>query len=305
MKRQIFAAVIVCVLCMGVTAFAEKKNILVKTYLNVQVDELNNYQVNSVGDIVTYTIAKDNFGIITTIRYTYTKKSGSSVLGEIGPGPKITDDFIPANAISFEIVGLERNVALVLFNDDSGNKIYMVFRLASKYATPTPNRVNPIQHIAIGNEICSITSSQVLSYIDNPAVVKTVSFRERTKNIATLTTSTNHGLSLGDKVTILDVPDNSYNLANVEVLSVPTLTTFTYSCPGIDEGSVGSIGTAYRPEAYKSVTVYNHNWTPQSSKGISNGWGTVSIINLILQKYYKGIEQTVNPDELEVSILKP
>ena len=306
MKKLIFAALTACVFAFGLTTFAENKNILVKNYPNVVLDETNNFQVNSAGDIVTYTYAKDINGIITAIYYTYTRKSGTSVLGQIGPGPAGTAyNFIPANTVAFEIVGLERNAALVLFTDNVGTKIYMIFKLGASYAGPTFNCVKPYKHIALPNEVCSLTSTQVLSYLYINAVVKSVSGRKRTANIAELTTSVEHGLSIGNKVTILDVPDNTYNLANVEIISTPTLSTFTYSCPGADEDLSASTGTAYRPQIYNSVTIYNYNWTPLATKGISNQWGALSIINLGMQKYYKGISKTVNQDELEVSILRP
>ncbi len=305
MRKRVIAALTACVFALGFSSFAESASILVKTYAGVLVNETNNFQVNVTGDIVKYSFAKDDNGIITAIYYTFTRKSGASQLGQIGPGPVVTDNFIPADTVAFEIVGLENNAALVLFTSNVGIKTYMLFRLASIYATPTPNRVNPARHIALANEVCSLTSTQILSYLDNPSVVKVVTGRTRNSNIAELTTSTNHSLSIGDKVTILDVPDNSYNLANVEVISAPTVTTFTYSCPGADEAPAGSTGTAYRPQIYKSLTVYNYNWTPLPTKGISNQWGSLSVINLIIQRYYKGISPTANPDELEVSILRP
>jgi hypothetical protein len=306
MKKLIFAALTACVFAFGLTTFAENKNILVKSYPNVLVNDTSNFQVNSAGDIATYNFFKDDNGIITAIYYTYTRKSGTSVSGRIGIGPAGKSyNFIPANTVAFEIVGLERNAALVLFSDKVGSKIYMVFKLAANYAAPTFNCVKPINHIALANEVCSLTSTQIISYLDIPAVVKTVLARKRTKNIAELTTPVNHALSIGEKVMILDVPDDSYNLANVEVISTPTLTTFTYSCPGEDEALADSTGTAYRPQIYNSVNLYNYNWTPLANKGISNQWGALTIINLGMQKYYKAISSAGNTDRLEVSILKP
>ena len=306
MKKLIFAALTACVFAFGLTTFAENKNILVKSYPNVLVNDTSNFQVNSAGDIATYNFFKDDNGIITAIYYTYTRKSGTSVSGRIGIGPAGKSyNFIPANTVAFEIVGLERNAALVLFTDNVGSKIYMIFKLAANYAAPTFNCVKPINHIALANEVCSLTSTQIISYLDIPAVVKTVLARKRTKNIAELTTPVNHALSIGEKVMILDVPDDSYNLANVEVISTPTLTTFTYSCPGEDEALADSTGTAYRPQIYNSVNLYNYNWTPLANKGISNQWGALTIINLGMQKYYKAISSAGNTDRLEVSILKP
>jgi hypothetical protein len=308
MKKLIFATLTACVFAFGLTTFAENKNILIKSYPNVVVNDTSNFQVNSAGDIATYNFSKDDNGIITAIYYTYTRKSGTSVSGRIGIGPAGKSyNFIPANTVAFEIVGLERNAALVLFSDKVGSKIYMVFKLAANYAAPTFNCVKPINHIALANEVCSLTSTQIISYLDIPAVVKAVSRRSRTSDIAELTTLEPHGLMIGDKITVLNVLDvahNNYNLANIEVISATT-STFTYSCPGEDEALTDSTGTAYRPQIYNSVNLYNYNWTALANKGISNQWGALSIINLGMQKYYKGISPTVYPYELEVSILKP
>jgi len=70
--------------------------------------------------------------------------------------------------------------------------------------------------------------------------------RARTSNIATLTTSTTHGLSIGDVVEIEGVTGSEYNGVFV-VLSVPTTTTFTYTSTAADEGSTADTGgTVYR-----------------------------------------------------------
>ncbi len=306
MKKVLMVAVALCMFGSSSVLKAERKDILVKTYPDVLVNATNNYQVNGTGDIVMYAISKDDLGIIKYIYFTYKRKSGTGeVKGQIGPGSKPTDNFIPVNSVSFEIVGLERNIALCLFTNNVGERIYMVFRLLNPNATPTPNRTNPTYHGALQNEICSITNTQVLSYLHNPEVVKVITSRARVANIGVLTTSTDHTLSIGDRITVLGIPDDSYNLTGVEVLSVPTTTTFTYSCPGNDEASVASTGIVFRPEVYNSITVYNHNWKPQASKGIDRQWGSLSIINLILQRYYKGVSPTATADEFEVNILRP
>ena len=70
---------------------------------------------------------------------------------------------------------------------------------------------------------------------------KSSTFRARATNVATLTTSADHGLSVGDLVTISGVTGAAYN-GTVEVLSVPLSTTFTYASTGTDEGSTADTG---------------------------------------------------------------
>lgn len=70
-----------------------------------------------------------------------------------------------------------------------------------------------------------------------------VATRARSSNVATLTTSINHGLVNGNVVTIASMTDTSYNAAGVTVTRVDD-TTFTYANTGSDEG--GTADTAGR-----------------------------------------------------------
>ena len=56
----------------------------------------------------------------------------------------------------------------------------------------------------------------------------------RTTNVATITTSSAHGYTTGDKVTISGVTTANFNAANVTIASAPTSTTFTYANTGSD-----------------------------------------------------------------------
>jgi hypothetical protein len=70
--------------------------------------------------------------------------------------------------------------------------------------------------------------------------------RERTSNIATLTTSTNHGLSNGDVVEIEGVGGTGYNGIFV-VSTINSTTSFSYANTGSDEGNTADTnGTVYR-----------------------------------------------------------
>lgn len=70
--------------------------------------------------------------------------------------------------------------------------------------------------------------------------------RERSSNIATITTDGNHGLLAGDVVEAEDVTGAEYNGVFV-VLTVPTPTTFTYESIAADEVSTADAGgTVYK-----------------------------------------------------------
>jgi hypothetical protein len=70
--------------------------------------------------------------------------------------------------------------------------------------------------------------------------------RERTSNIATLTTSTNHGLSTGDVVEIEGVGGTGYNGIFV-VDTINSTTSFSYANTGSDEGNTADTnGIVYR-----------------------------------------------------------
>lgn len=73
------------------------------------------------------------------------------------------------------------------------------------------------------------------------ANITSTTLRERTSNVATLTTDAAHGLVVGDLVTIGSMGDASYDGVGLEVLSVPTGTTFTYASTGSDEASTADV----------------------------------------------------------------
>ncbi len=322
MRRCFYALAVACAIVIGTDSFADKSNILVKEYSGVQVSLVTDptglqtvydYQVNGQGDIALYYYTKNNLGLITDagIHYTFQRKSGNPISGQIGPGTKVTDNFIPPGSISFEIVSLDRNYALVLFYTVLAEKKYMVFRLNNTYAIPTPNKTNPKTYAAASNEFCTMSNNQIISCFYTPNVVKSVTGRSRSSAMATLTTLTDHTLNTGDRITVMDVPEATYNLTEAEVLAVPDSKTFTYSCPGADEAFVASSGVLFRQENITSISVYNRNWNPQNTKGISSGgtsakYGNLFPINVPIQKYYKGVAiDTAGPNQYMIYILKP
>lgn len=72
--------------------------------------------------------------------------------------------------------------------------------------------------------------------ITQNAIGQATTFRERTNNIATLTTGANHNLVAGQTTQVASVGGTGYN-GIVTVLDVPSATTFTYYNVGADEGS--------------------------------------------------------------------
>lgn len=70
--------------------------------------------------------------------------------------------------------------------------------------------------------------------------------RSRTSNVATIITSTAHGLTTNDTVTISGMSDSTYN-GSYKTVTVVNATTFTYSSTGGDEGTItdtsGSVTT--------------------------------------------------------------
>ena len=71
---------------------------------------------------------------------------------------------------------------------------------------------------------------------------KTITNKARTSNVATITTSTAHGLEAGDYVTVAS-SDSTFN-GTFTVASTPTTTTFTYANTGNNVTSTSATGTA-------------------------------------------------------------
>lgn len=83
---------------------------------------------------------------------------------------------------------------------------------------------------------------------------RTTTFRERTSNVAKITTSTAHGLVAGDFIRISSMGGTGYNSSTVIVVAAPTTTTFTYANTGGDEASTAD--TAGRIDAYYDITKF-------------------------------------------------
>lgn len=77
----------------------------------------------------------------------------------------------------------------------------------------------------------------------------------RTSNVTTITTSANHGYSVGDTVTVAAVTNTGVNGTFI-ITTVPTLTTFTYANAGTDIVSGADTGTV----TFQYVTPENQRW---------------------------------------------
>jgi hypothetical protein len=84
-------------------------------------------------------------------------------------------------------------------------------------------------------------STSVTVNISLTAAISTVA---RSINVATITTTANHGLTNGDLVTVICTTNASFDVQNVAV-TVTGLTTFTYSNPAANLGSTAATGTVY------------------------------------------------------------
>ena len=84
---------------------------------------------------------------------------------------------------------------------------------------------------------------------------KTISNVARTSDVVTITTSTAHGLSVGDSVTVAATTNTSIN-GTFTIASVPTTTTFTYDKSGTNIVSVADTGSV----TFSYTTPLNQRW---------------------------------------------
>lgn len=104
-----------------------------------------------------------------------------------------------------------------------------------------------------------------------PAVTNlTITFRQRTTNVAQLTTSAAHGYAVGRKVNV-NSSDSTFN-GIYDVLAVPTSTTFTYRVSGTDLASTATTGTTY---AYP--TSFSYAKTAANVTSVASGGTTYEL----------------------------
>jgi hypothetical protein len=84
---------------------------------------------------------------------------------------------------------------------------------------------------------------------------RTITTVARTSNVVTITTSADHGYSIGDSVTIAAVTNTSLNGTFI-IASVPTTTTFTYAQTGTNISSGADTGTV----TFAYITPSEQRW---------------------------------------------
>jgi len=112
-------------------------------------------------------------------------------------------------------------------------------------ATTTDNLavVAPMIFSGTGNQSDTVDEGLVVEYASTiSAIVKTVSNKALTSNVATLTTSTTHGYLEGDVVVVSGV-DATFN-GTFSITAVPTTTTFTYAKTASNVTSAAASGSS-------------------------------------------------------------
>lgn len=85
------------------------------------------------------------------------------------------------------------------------------------------------------------TYNRAVIVIQSVDIEKAISYVELTSDVATVTTTTAHGLTAGDEVVISGLTSTSFNGAYF-VASTPSTTTFTYNLVGADVPSTADTG---------------------------------------------------------------
>jgi len=112
-------------------------------------------------------------------------------------------------------------------------------------ATTTDNLavVAPMIFAGTGNQSDTVDEGLVVEYASTiSSVVKTVSNKALTSNVATLTTSASHTYLVGDVVVVSGV-DATFN-GTYSITAVPTATTFTYAKTATNVTSAAASGSA-------------------------------------------------------------
>ena len=129
--------------------------------------------------------------------------------------------------------------------------------------------------------------------------------RARTSNIATITTDADHGYVVGDIVRVSAMADSTYDQEYVEILTVPTTTSYTYNNTGVDEATTadtGGLSTKY-DEASRSYNLRLHHCDFINND--SHTFETILLPNVqgadIYGNYFKGnVSTTDNYDEVSI-----
>lgn len=126
----------------------------------------------------------------------------------------------------------------------------------------------------------------VFEFIQNPIAANGVTTstpivsRSASGNVATLTTGTPHGLTAGQKIGVRGMTSPAYNQSNIQVLAVPTATTFTYRIGAVssEATTADTTGRVYWLNA-RSVLIAHNEFASVARTDIG-GLGSDAAINL-------------------------
>jgi hypothetical protein len=115
--------------------------------------------------------------------------------------------------------------------------------------TETLGVTDPAIFVGVNNDADSVDLGLYIEYAPSlTSIVRSVDQKSLTSNVATLRTTAVHGFLAGDVVNITNV-DATFNGTNINILNVPTTTTFTYAKTAADVST-----TAVSPTGTATVT---------------------------------------------------
>lgn len=126
----------------------------------------------------------------------------------------------------------------------------------------------------------------VFEFIQNPIAANgvttstTIVSRSAAGNVASLTTGAPHGLTVGQKVGVRGMTSPAYNQSNIQVLAVPTPTTFNYRIGAVssEANTADTTGHVYWLNA-RSVHIAHNEFASVARTDIG-GLGSDAAINL-------------------------
>jgi hypothetical protein len=114
-------------------------------------------------------------------------------------------------------------------------------KISVVYGTATAGSYAQSVHEGVSVKPAAIKGKNINVYFSTGVTAGTVTNKALTSNVATLTTSSSHGLQVGDSITVSGVGapfDGTYTVA-----TVPTGTTFTYAKTNANVTSAAATGT--------------------------------------------------------------
>lgn len=134
------------------------------------------------------------------------------------------------------------------------------------------------------------------------SATKTVTFKAYASDVATLTTSTAHGLAPGNVVEITGVDDTSspttvFNAESAEVVATPTSTTFTYSA--FNTVAIPTTAVSGTVNIYRSAIIATYGSFPYNSDILIDYSSAGFAYQNLENKTYRGYELRSVGDELD------